>query len=339
MAQAPATPPRNIVVATKLAPPFVMKDDDGNWVGISIELWQHIAAALRLQTTFREYATVPEMLQATADGAADIAIAAITVTGERERMVDFTQPFFSTGLGIATPQRRQLEWLPIIEGFISLRFAQVVGILVGTAALVGVVLWLLERRHALHYRGGHRGLGTGLWWAVSAMMHAAPQDKAPVTFWGRAVATLWMVASVIVIAAFTAGITAQLTAKSLSGRVQSEFDLAHVRVGTVDKTSGLTYLRGQRIAARPYPSADSGLDALRKGELDAFVYDKPLLEYAAKHRYPDVIQVLPVVFDHQNYAIAVQPRSDLRTEIDLAMVDDLRTEWWREILTRYLGRQ
>ena len=67
-------------------------------------------------------------------------------------------------------------------------------------------------------------------------MHAAPQDKAPATLAGRALATLWMVISVIVIAAFTAGITAQLTAKNLTGRVQSEFDLAQVRTGTVDKT-------------------------------------------------------------------------------------------------------
>ena len=331
-----AEPPRAVVIGTKYAPPFAMKGADGAWTGISIELWQHIADLLHWQTTFREYPTVPDMLQATAEGSIDASIAAITVTGERERTVDFTQPFFTTGLGIAVPQRRELEWLPIIRSILSLRFAEAMAILIGSAVVVGTLIWLIERRHTDHYRGGKRGLGTGLWWSASAMMHAAPQDKAPATLVGRALATVWMVISVIVIAAFTAGITAQLTAKTLTGRVRSEFDLANVRTGTVDKTAALSYLLGRRIGARPFDNAEAGLTALLEGKLDAFVYDKPLLEFAVKKAHADTLMVLPAVFDSQNYAIAVPPGSDLRTQIDLVMVDDLRTEWWREIVTRYL---
>ena len=145
--------------------------------------------------------------------------------------------------------------------------------------------------------------------------------------------------SVIVIASFTAGITAQLTAKNLRGNVLTEFDLPNVRTGTVDSTSALTYLRSQRVSARPFGAADAGLAALQAGQLDAFVFDKPLLEYAVKKNHADTLMVLPVVFDSQNYAIAVAPGSELRTQIDLAMVDDLRTEWWKEIVTRYLGPQ
>src|SRR3954452_22036530 len=132
---------RRVVVATKEAPPFAMKDADGNWTGISIELWSHIAEALHWQTTFQEYATVPEMLKATAEHKVDAAVAAITVTGERERMVDFTQPFFSTGLGIAVPQRRELEWMPIVRNIVSWRFAETVAILVGLALAVGILIW------------------------------------------------------------------------------------------------------------------------------------------------------------------------------------------------------
>jgi ABC-type amino acid transport substrate-binding protein len=339
-AQAPESPPsRTLVVATKVAPPFAMKGENGAWTGISIELWRHIAAKRHWQTTFREYDTVPAMLDATASGQADAAVSAITVTGERERQVDFSQPFFSTGLGIAVPQQRELEWMPIVRGFISMRFVQVLGILVGTAMIVGSLIWLLERRHTEQYRNGSRGLGTGLWWAASAMMYAAPQDKAPATLWGRVVATLWMVASVILIASFTAGITAQLTTKNLTGRVRSEFDLIQVRTGTVANTSALSYLASQRVDPKAFVTAADGLQALAGGRLDAFVYDKPLLEYAVKQQDVQGVMVLPVVFDRQNYAIAVAPRSDLRTEIDLAMVDDLRTDWWREVLTRYLGPQ
>ena len=74
-------------------------------------------------------------------------------------MVDFSQPYFTTGLGIAVPQRRELEWLPIIRSIMSLRFAEAVGILIGSALIVGALIWLVERRHTDHFRGGTSRIG------------------------------------------------------------------------------------------------------------------------------------------------------------------------------------
>lgn len=77
---------------------------------------------------------------------------------------------------------------------------------------------------------------------------------------------------------------------------------------------------------------------MKAGKLDAFVYDKPLLEWVVRRDFADDMRVLPNIFDNQNYGIAVPPNSDMRTRIDLAMVDDLRTDWWKDVLVRYLGR-
>jgi ABC-type amino acid transport substrate-binding protein len=196
----------------------------------------------------------------------------------------------------------------------------------------------LERRHTDHYAGGRNGLGTGLWWTASAMTQAAAPDKAPGTLWGRALAMVWMIMSVVIIASFTAGTTAQLTRKDLLGRVRGEYDLGAVRTGTVASTSALDYLRNQRIYPAGFESAATGLAALKAGKLDAFVYDKPLLDWVVRRDFADELRVLPNIFDNQNYAIAVPPNSDMRTRIDLAMVDDLRTDWWKDVLVSYLGR-
>jgi polar amino acid transport system substrate-binding protein len=43
-AQTPGPPEvRELVIGTKVAPPFAMKAEDGTWRGISIDLWQRIA--------------------------------------------------------------------------------------------------------------------------------------------------------------------------------------------------------------------------------------------------------------------------------------------------------
>ena len=40
---------RELVVAIKEAPPFVIKGGDGSWQGISIDLWRHLSEQLHLQ--------------------------------------------------------------------------------------------------------------------------------------------------------------------------------------------------------------------------------------------------------------------------------------------------
>ena len=43
------------------APPFAMKDGDGNWEGIAVNLWRHVAQDLGLRFEFREMA-IPDLL-------------------------------------------------------------------------------------------------------------------------------------------------------------------------------------------------------------------------------------------------------------------------------------
>jgi hypothetical protein len=64
----------------------------------------------------------------------------------------------------------------------------------------------------------------------------------PATLPGRLLAITWMVASVIVIASFTAALTSQLTLKELRGTVHGEADLRYVRVAAIAGTETTEYL-------------------------------------------------------------------------------------------------
>src|SRR5262252_2113214 len=95
---------RVLVIGTKDAPPFTMKDDRGEWTGLSIDLWKHIAEQLHLHYRFKE-TTLQGLVDETAAGELDGAIAAITVTANCEEVVDFTQPYYAAGLGIAAAKQ------------------------------------------------------------------------------------------------------------------------------------------------------------------------------------------------------------------------------------------
>jgi ABC-type amino acid transport substrate-binding protein len=146
-----------------------------------------------------------------------------------------------------------------------------------------------------------------------------------------------MVASVIVIASFTAALTSTLTLKQLRGAVHGEEDLHYVRVGAIAGTETVEYLSRQHIAYQAFPDAEAGLLALQKGRIDAFVYDKPLLLWLVNERFSASLQVLDATFDSQVYAIALPRGSELRVPIDLALLDAVRSDWFRQTLFTYLG--
>src|SRR5262249_59146657 len=100
-------------------------------------------------------------------------VAAGTARAARQRILDFTQPFYTTGLGIAVSTREENRWLPIFRTFLSFGFLQAIVALVGIAMGVGILVWLCERRHNDNFGGGvAKGLGSSFWWSAIALTQA-----------------------------------------------------------------------------------------------------------------------------------------------------------------------
>src|SRR5262245_65399696 len=86
-------------VATRIIKPFVFEENHA-LTGFSIELWQEISGQLNAKSEFVMKATVKDLLDATQSKEADLAIAAISITAEREIDWDFSQPMFDAGVQI-----------------------------------------------------------------------------------------------------------------------------------------------------------------------------------------------------------------------------------------------
>ena len=329
---------REIVVGTKEAPPFAMKSPAGEWTGISIDLWQRIAKEKGISFRFHEEETVPGLVDAVAQGKVDIAVAALTVTSDREQKMDFTSAFYGTGLGIAVAAGGAANWAPVMRALTSFGFLQSVLALIGLALVVGLLVWMLERRHNEEFGGSvAKGLSSSVWWTTVAMTQRGIGHQGPRTMPGRFVAMLWMVGSIIAIAVFTAGITSALTVRQLQGNVHGVTDLSKVRVGAVAGSSTEDTLTRLRIGFDSYPNAKEGLQAVRDGKLDAFVYDRPLLAWTINQDFRSSIQLLDVIFDQQHYAFALPAGSPLRKPVSVALLKEVRSPWWGDTLHRYLG--
>lgn len=335
----PSLPDRELIVAIREVPPFVMKRHDGSWHGISIDLWRRIADRLHLRYRFSEQASNQDIIDGIANGSLDLGVAALSVTAARDRIVDFTQPYFTAGLGVAV-LTGEPRWLAIYRTLFSFGFFQAVAILLGLAMCVGFLVWLLERRQTEHFRGGAKGLGTGFWWSASTMTQSGGGDQAPATLPGRLVAIGWMIASIITVAVFTAAVTSTLTQRELQGVVHDTNDLRHARVGTLAGSAAVGYLDRERIAHQTFPTTRDGLTALQAAALDAFVYDKPLLTWIVLQDYSSKLRVLDLVLEHEHYAIALpKSGSPLFRAVNASLLEETETDWWDRTLFRYLRKK
>ena len=331
-------PGRELVIGITSAPPFVIKSSDGTLSGISIDLLRRIAEQRKLRFRFVEASSVEELVSSAASGTFDAAIAAIPVSAARARMVDFGQPYLVSHVGIAVPVDGAGAWAALRQMFFSFRFFEAVGLLVVAAILMGLVLWLFERRQEAGYDSKLPGLGTGIWWSAATMTQSGANATPPSSLAGRIFAVSWMIASVVIVAVFTAALSATVTKTSLQGVVQSERDLLTARIGVPDGFAWLTYLTQRNIRPQVFANTDSGFEALRTGKIDAFMNDGPQLKWAASQDLLSPVSILDMSLGEQSLAMISPQGSPLRGLVDLALLDAIESDWWRDIQIIYGAR-
>lgn len=77
---------------------------DGSYEGLSILLWQRIAETLNLEYQFEQH-SLKELLTAVETGKANVGVSCISITPERERVIDFSHSFYETHLAIAVKSK------------------------------------------------------------------------------------------------------------------------------------------------------------------------------------------------------------------------------------------
>lgn len=325
-------------VATRLVRPFVF-EENGRLTGFSIELWQQIALHMNVQSEFVIKPTVRDLLASVDDHDANLGIAAISITAERELKWDFSQPMFEAGLQILAPidaSRGSLVKAIAANLFTSAVLPYVCGVAFFLIFIAHWVWWL-ERRNPtgmLTHRGYYPGIFEACWWAASTL--ATQADQMPRTALARMVAVFWMFTSVVFIAYFTAAVTSNLTVQQLHGEINGPDDLPGKRVASVKGSTSTEYLRQRNVEAIEFAKVEEAFQALLAGETDAVVYDAPVLLYFASHEGKGRVQTVGVIFRKENYGIVFPDKSPLRKRVNEALLklkengtyDQLSTKWF-----------
>ncbi|XP_063381392.1 glutamate receptor ionotropic, kainate 2 isoform X4 [Cydia fagiglandana] len=373
---------KTLIVTTILSAPYCMRKEasekltgNAQFEGYAIDLIHEISKILGFNYTFklapdgrygsfnRETKEWDGMIRELLEQRADVAIADLTITYDREQVVDFTMPFMN--LGISVLYRKPIKQPPNLFSFLS-PLSLDVWIYMATAYLgVSVLLFILARFSPYEWDSPRNCLDepqvlenqftllNSLWFTIGSLMQQG-SDIAPKAVSTRMVAGMWWFFTLIMISSYTANLAAFLTVERMDSPIESAEDLAKqtkIKYGALKGGSTAAFFRDSNFStyqrmwsfmesARPSVFATTnkeGEERVMRGKgAYAYLMESTTIEYVVE-RNCDLTQVGGML-DSKGYGIAMPPNSPYRTAISGAVLKlqeegklhILKTKWWKE---------
>ena len=329
-------------VATRIVPPMVI-EKNGVLSGFSIELWNGIGEHLNRETEYVVFSDVSELLDAVGSGRADLAIAAISITSERENRFDFSQPIMNSGLQILVRgTSANVEPNPLRD-LMQLFFSRTLLIWLGIALLLILVpahlMFLVERTHhsgIIPTKRYFPGIFHAMFWAAGTL--ATQADQMPRHWMARIVAVLWMFTGVVFVAFYTAQLTASLTVQQIKGPINGPHDLVGKVVGTTRGSTATVYLNEVKAETLEFEKVDDLYSALLNQKIDAVVFDSPALLYYTTHDGRGLARTVGDVFHKEDYGIVFPTDSPLRKQVNEALLGLRESDTYQRIYEEWFGK-
>ncbi|GFN84365.1 glutamate receptor 1 [Plakobranchus ocellatus] len=289
---------------------------------------------------------------------ADIAIAPLTITSDREKVLDFTKPFMS--LGISLMIKKPVDNDPHVFSFMEPLSTDIWLCTVFAFIGVSVVLFLVSRFSSDEWQVDREAnlendftIGNSLWFSLGAFMQQGC-DVLPKSISGRIVTSVWWFFTLIIISSYTANLAAFLTTMRMSGTIRSAEDLVKqtdIKYGPYK--GGSTYMFFNQTTVSLYQrmwsfmtsqpdvfaeNNDDGIERVRNSKSKyVFLIESTLNEYYSS-REPCNTMRAGANLDSKGYGIATPMGSDIRDRLTLSILqlredgvlDELKKKWWVE---------
>ena len=330
---------RPLRVALCLDEPFSEKSPNGGYKGYVIDIWEQLAGQNGWKYEYVEMSSVADLLDAIAQGRADIGASNITVTKARLAQVDFSLPFMDSGLLIMVNDTnkdvRNQIW-KVISHPDHLRMIAFGSIMILVASFV---VTIFERRLNLEFpKRWLEGVAESFYHVMSVLFTGKTNHKGIPGPLGKFFAGIWLATGVAVVAFITSSITSSMTVNKLNEAINGPQDLPGKLVGTIRGTVGQTYCENSQLTTHLYADVKEAVHALVKREIDCIIYDAPVLLYYDKsHPELPISEVGPVI-NKAPYAFAFPQGSPLRTPSNCALFNLEEKGFVKKLHDQYFGQ-
>ena len=288
---------------------------------------------------------VKEILQ----GKAHLAVASFTISSERQKVIDFTQPFIDLGLTVLIkPERDEGDFFIFLRPFKG-ELWLVTGV---TAILIGGLLWFfstfspfgfygrclqiahhkvprehLKRKHTL-------SLANSIW-SSTAYIGQSADSLHPISFSGRITVFVWWFTIVILVSTYTANLAAFLTTKGFSSPISSIEDLAGqnaIPYGTVTNSQPMSFFENSVVPSfvsmwqymkyhhTLVENSKEGIEKVKNSNY-AFIWDSIVLEYTTHTAECGTLTTTGSLFGKIGYGIGLSKNSPYSHQLSQAILE------------------
>ncbi|HAE36792.1 TPA: hypothetical protein DCX66_03505 [Candidatus Nomurabacteria bacterium] len=334
---------QKLKVVVSQMPPFVMESNN-KYSGFEVDLWEMIAREMGVGFEYKKY-NFQELIPIVNKREADVAFASITINEKREEIIDFSHSTFNSGLHILlSKNRKNINFGNTIKTFFAEGYKQFLKpllILLGIILMLGTVLYIVERNNGSMSLAYFPGILQVTWIFMCSMLGL---DGAlfvySVSSWiGRLIVSLGQLISLAFLGLFIGELTAFITTKKFRLNIEGAKDLEGKNVATVEGTTSQSILKGFGAIVTSVTTIEEAYKKLKNNQIDAVVFDAPVLKYYVLNEGAEWAEITGEVFDKQEYGFVLQEGSPLRKDVNLAILtlrengsyDELYKKWFGEI--------
>lgn len=373
-----ATNQRPLIVTTLVNEPFTMtkassspKSGNEEFEGYAMDLIKELSLLLNFEFEIRickdglygiedDEGNWNGMIGEVIRGEADIAVADLTITGKREKAVDFTLPFMTTGVSILFMKPAKAE--SSLFGFLSPFTISVWIYLLLTTALISLIFFICGRLSPYEWDNpfpckedqpilmNECSVKNSFWFTVGSLMQQG-SDVAPKAMSTRIIGGIWYFFTLIMVASYTANLAAFLTIEVVSYPFNNIEELAaQTKIGYGCTKSGSTRTT---FKDSPNPTLrklvkymednprmfaannEEGKARVLKGNYAYFMESRGI-----EHTVERICNVTQIggLLDNKGYGIATRKNSPIRHDLsrgilklqEMGTLHILYERWWKQ---------
>ena len=302
------------------------------------------------------------MVRELLEGRADMAVASFTISSERQKFIDFTQPYMDLGLTVLV--KTVTEDVDYFTFFKPFRYDLWLAIGVSTL-VVGAVVWFfstfspfgfygrcvqiahhkvprehLKRRYTLRFTNS-------LWSSVVYYVGQSADSLHPVSASGRITVGVYWFALLIILSTYTANLAAFLTIRRFTSPIRSVEDLARqndIAYGTVENSqpqaffeissipSFVTMWQYMKYHHTLLKNSADGVRRVKEGGF-AFIWDSVVLEHIIHSEECGTLTTVSKLFGKIGYGIGLPKDSPYTKQLSNAILE-LRSKGYMEMIER-----
>ena len=306
--------------------------------GVVVDIWEKIAADNHWTFEYFPFSSIEEGLNAVSGGRIDILAGSTPIKRSNLERVEFSQPYFHSGLQILIPDKPRASTLRLLGNLEELLHLEIFWIVSACVIGLTVFVYWFERKHNPDFpKERKEGIAEAFYYVVTLALTGKSTYKGFPGVLGRFVMIVWILLGIITVAYVTSSITSAMTVEKLKSRIAGPQDLTGKTVAVVRNSDAAQFLAEKGITLIEAPTFEDAVAALLAGKADALVDDAAVVQ-SLDYKKPQVpVSTVGPVFSKVNFGFAFGIGSPLRLPFNQSLLRITENGDLASILATYFG--